>query len=235
MVLSMVMGVVAGVVTTVAGMGGGLLLLLVLAALTDPLQALMVTAPALLIGNLHRVWLYRSDLSRRVAGALVLGALPGALVGGSLALVLPAVALRWTMGIVALLAVAKAAGLLRGRLPAVATGPVGFVTGLITATSGGAGVLVGPFLLAQGLAGPTYVGTMATGAVAMHAGRLIAYGAGGAVDGAVLAEGVALAALIMVGNLLGDRVRRRLGPRNQSRLQVAVLLTTAGLAIGGVA
>lgn len=235
MVVSSLMGLVAGLVTTVAGMGGGLLLLLVLAALTDPMHALTVTAPALLLGNLHRAWLYRSALSRRVAGALVLGALPGALVGGALALALPDTVLRWTMGLVALLAVARAAGLAQARPPAVATAPAGFVTGLITATSGGAGVLVGPLLLAQGLTGAAYVGTMASGAVAMHAGRLLAYGAGGAVGPGVLLQGLALAGLIVVGNLAGDRVRRRLGPRVQGLVQVAVLLTTAGLAVVGVA
>jgi hypothetical protein len=76
---------------------------------------------------------------------------------------------------------------------------------------------------------------MAAGAVAMHAGRLAAYGAGGAVAPGMLVEGVGLAGLILLGNLLGDRLRRRLGPTHQSRVQIAVLLTTAGLAVAGVA
>lgn len=234
LVITALLGVAAGVITTVAGMGGGLVLLLALAALTDPLHALAATAPALLVGNLHRIGLYRRELHRPTALRLVLGAVPGSLLGGLLATVMPEVALRGLMAVMAGLAVAKAAGWLRWTPPDVATGPVGFATGFITATSGGAGVLVGPFLLARGLVGAGFVGTMACGAVAMHAGRLLAYGAGGAVDRAVLLEGLGLAVAIMLGNLMGDRVRRALGERAQGRVQVAVLLTTAALAVGGL-
>jgi uncharacterized protein len=229
------MGVVAGVVTTVAGMGGGMLLLLGLAALTDPLSALAVTAPALLVGNLHRVWLYRAKLSRPTAKALALGALPGAVVGGLAATQLPEMVLQTAMLLLAGLAVARAMGWLKWSPPAVATLPMGFVTGGITATSGGAGVLLGPFLLARGLVGPAYVGTMAVGAVAMHTGRLAAYGLGGIVDRRVILQGLGLALAIMVGNLAGDRLRLLLGEVGQKRVQLTVLVTLAALAVGGVA
>jgi uncharacterized membrane protein YfcA len=235
LVLTALLGIAAGAITTVAGMGGGLLLLLALATATSPLHALAVTAPALLLGNLHRVVLYRRELEPRTAGALVLGAVPGSVIGGLLATQLPETVLRLLMVALAGLAIARAAGWLRWTPPAVASAPVGFVTGLITATSRGAGVLVAPFLLARGLRGAAYVGTMACGAVAMHAGRMVAYGAGGVLDARVVLQGAALAVAILGGNLVGDRVRRALGARAQGRVQLAVLLTTAALAVGGLA
>ncbi len=228
-------GIIAGVITTVAGMGGGSLLLLFLTALNGPLEALATTAPALLLGNLHRATLYRRQLSRRTAGALALGAVPGALLGGLVATRLPDTVLQGTIVAMATLAVARAAGWLSWRPPAAAVAPVGLVTGAITATSGGAGLLVGPFLLARGLSGATYVGTMAMGAVSMHAGRLLAYGLGGAVDTGILGDGLLLAAAIMAGNLAGDRLRRAVGEDGQRRLQVGVLIATAALAVGGLA
>src|SRR5690349_10895588 len=78
------LGLLAGALTTVAGLGGGMLLLLALATLGEPHEALAVTAPALLVGNLHRLWMGRRELDRETALPLVAGALPGALVGGGL-------------------------------------------------------------------------------------------------------------------------------------------------------
>ena len=48
------LGTIAGILTTLAGQGGGLFLLLAIAALVGPHEALAITAPALLLGNLHR-------------------------------------------------------------------------------------------------------------------------------------------------------------------------------------
>ena len=88
------LGLAAGVMTTLAGMGGGLMLLLALAALRDPHEALAMTAPALLIGNAHRAFMFRAHLRPSVSGRLVAGALPGAILGGVWALSLPGEWLR---------------------------------------------------------------------------------------------------------------------------------------------
>ena len=45
------LGIAAGLITTVSGFGGGMLLVSVLALVWDPLSALTVTSVALLIGN----------------------------------------------------------------------------------------------------------------------------------------------------------------------------------------
>ena len=74
----------AGLLTTVAGLGGGILMLLAVSLATDPKVALVATAPALLAGNLHRAFLFRGDVDRRVARAFALGAFPGSVLGGAL-------------------------------------------------------------------------------------------------------------------------------------------------------
>ena len=53
MVFALVLGVLAGLITTVAGMGGGLVLMLGLATIFDPMVALAATGPGLLVGNMH--------------------------------------------------------------------------------------------------------------------------------------------------------------------------------------
>ncbi|MCB9763631.1 MAG: sulfite exporter TauE/SafE family protein [Alphaproteobacteria bacterium] len=228
--MSAPLGVAAGLITTVAGMGGGLLLLLSLALLNDPLTALAVSAPALLVGNAHRVWLYRRDVDRRTVLPFAIGALLGAIPGGLLATKLPSGLITGAMLIMALLALGKAMGL-KVEPPARAALPYGAFTGAVTATSGGAGVLVGPFMMARGLTGTAYVASNAAVACTMHLGRLTAYGLGGVADGGTIAHGLVLAAAIATGNLLGDAARRRLGGQRQSWLQRAVMVGCVGLAL----
>ena len=104
------MGLAAGVTTTIAGLGGGFLLLVTLSLLSDPLTALAATTPALLFSNAHRGWLYRSEVDRGIARSFALGAVPGGLVGGFLAGALAPQALHAIMLAVAVLGVTRALG-----------------------------------------------------------------------------------------------------------------------------
>src|SRR5690242_12815639 len=83
------LGIMAGVLTTIAGQGGGLFLLLASSVIVGPHAALAITSPALLFGNLHRAILYRRFVDRRVAVPMTLGAVPGAVGGGLLAGAMP--------------------------------------------------------------------------------------------------------------------------------------------------
>jgi len=201
----------------------------------DPQSALAVTAPALLVGNAHRALMFRNQLRRRLSGPLVLGALPGALLGGLFAVAIPAAVLHWLMLAMATLAVLRAVGWLRFTVPARSLGLVGFGAGGLCATSGGAGFLVAPALLSAGLKGERFVATAATGAVAMHLGRMIGYGAGGLITTSTLANATLLAVAITAGNTAGKRVRALLDGRLDGRLEYAALCLCLGLAIAGVA
>src|SRR4051812_11193889 len=89
-----VSGLLAGVLTTLAGQGGGLFLILIASVLVGPRTALAITAPALLFGNLHRAILFRRALDRGIALRVILGAVPGAFAGGLLAGAMPEWVLR---------------------------------------------------------------------------------------------------------------------------------------------
>src|SRR5262245_26584599 len=78
----LVLGAVAGALTTVAGLGGGMLLVAVLSALHGGHDALALTAPALLASNLHRAYLFRKDVDVRTVRAFAIGAVPAAAVAG---------------------------------------------------------------------------------------------------------------------------------------------------------
>jgi uncharacterized membrane protein YfcA len=229
------LGVASGALTTLAGLGGGILLLLALSLAWGPTAALAATAPALLLSNLHRFWMFRRDADRRVAVAFIAGALPGSIAGGAFAARVPEGILAWLMAAMTALALTRAFGWWKWEPRRSLLLPAGVGIGMLTGTSGGAGVLVAPLLLSTGLTGQAYVATAAICAVAMHTGRVLAYGAGGLVSGETLVRTGILTVALLFGNLVGKRLRARiLDDRRAQRLEMATLVVCVGLSIAGV-
>ncbi len=205
----LVMGAGAGLVTTTAGLGGGMLLLIGLSLVYGPRAALACTAPALLLGNLHRFYLYRRAIDRRIALRFAAGALPGAALGGLLAVAVPPRVLGILILLSSLLAVARALLHWNWRVSPRVMTPAGLLIGAATGAAGGAGVLVAPLFLSAGLMGDAYIATIAASACALHLGRILGYGAGGMLGGAALFRAGLLAVAIPVGNLIGKRFALR--------------------------
>src|SRR5690606_16448025 len=133
--------------------GGGVLLTLALSVAVDPRTALAVVAPALLLGNLHRLWMLRASVDRRTAAVVGGPALAGAIAGGAITAALPEGVIRWVMLGIAALAVARERGWLSRTVPRAWLVPLGVFVGFVTATSGGGGLVLAPMLLATGLRG----------------------------------------------------------------------------------
>jgi uncharacterized membrane protein YfcA len=228
------LGLVAGLLTTLAGLGGGMMLILVLAAWWgDPVRALAVSTPALLVGNVHRALLYRRDLPVPLAPRFALSALAGALVGGVLALTLPPWLIQVSMVVSAGAAVVRHFVGWNVGLPLRAVPYVGAAVGLAS-TTGGAGLLSGPLLQAAGLTGGAYLATLSLGALSMHVGRLAALGAGGVMAASVWRDAAVLMVCIPLGNQLGSFVRGRVGEGRLAGLEVATSATLVALAVGGL-
>lgn len=241
------LGLIAGSLSTLAGLGGGLVLTLALAALWDPTRALATAAPALLVGNVHRIALFRKHLDGRFVAPFVLGGVPGAVVGGLMAVALPELLLRL---VILGTAVAAVVHELRGRarrrdaIPERRPGPLfiagaSSVAGVVTATSGGGGLLLGPLLLAAGARGERFLVSASSIAVCMHVARISAYGASGAVSTQTFLDAGVVALAILAGNALGRRARGPLGLAGESRrgthltygvLGVSIALAALGLA-----
>jgi uncharacterized membrane protein YfcA len=228
------LGVLAGMLTTVAGIGGGLVITLVLAVAWEPHAALAVSAPALLLGNVHRLWLLRAEVDRKVALLLAAPALVGALAGGLVAVALPDAVLRWLLLAVTVLALLRELGvawLPRAR-PWLVGG--GVLVGLTTATSGAGGLLLAPLMLAAGLRGLAFIGTGAVVGTTMHVAQSLAFGSTGMLGPAQLPVALALGGAILLGNVAGRRLRPRLGERVSHRLTWGALLAGLVLAVCGV-
>lgn len=228
------LGIGASVLTTVAGLGGGLLLLLALSASLGPAAALAATSPALLAGNLHRALAYRRAIDWPIAKSFALGAFPGAIAGGVLAASVPALVLTSLMAGTTLLSLARAAGLLRLAVPVCAVAPAGVAIGGLTGSSGGAGVLTAPLFLSSGLAGEAYIATSAVAGVAMHLGRAAGYGAGGLFTRETLGAALLLTVGVLAGNLVGTRARRLTARVPEGWLEHGVLVICVALAALGL-
>ncbi|MEM7153356.1 MAG: sulfite exporter TauE/SafE family protein [Myxococcota bacterium] len=205
------LGIAAGLLSTVAGIGGGLLITVVLAALLDPHTALAVTAPALLLGTGHRMWLFRRHLVPAAARRMVLGAVVGAAVGGLISAALPEPLIRWLLLGVTVVAVAREQGWVRIPLGRSWLTGGGAVVGFVTATTGGGGLILAPLMLAAGLRGKTLVATGAMVACSIHVARIMGYAGTGMLGPADLPTALVLGVGILAGNLLGRWVRPRLG------------------------
>ena len=230
-----VLGLLAGVLTTLAGQGGGLFLLLGCSLLVGPHAALAITAPALLIGNLHRAVLFRRFIDRPVAGLMIAGALPGAFVGGLLAGVVSGLALQVFLVALTAVAIARALKWLSFDVPRWALGPSGFVIGGMTGTAGGAGVLFAPVLLSAGLRGSAFVATTSVIAAATHVGRVVAYASGGFFVRDLALATLLVALAITAGNALGERARKRLSQVATTRIEHGVLVACVGVSLLGFA
>lgn len=224
------LGVVAGALTTVAGLGGGLMLVAVLSVLRGPHAALTLTAPALLLGNVHRVWMFHRAIDRAYATPLVLGAGLGAFVGGWLVVGMPAPLVQALIVAVTGYALAKEAGYVSFVPKTTWLFPTALGVGVL-ASGSGAAVVVAPVLVAGGLSGEAFVATAAAVAIAIHLGRIAAFGIGGALDAQGLAQSALLAATILVGNVLGRSLRARLG---EARCREVTMLALVGSVIAGV-
>lgn len=234
MLLLLAVAVVAGALTTISGFGGGILLVLAVAAIAGAKPALAATAVALLVANLHRMWLYRAHVERRVTVPLLAGVIPGALAGALLAAWIPELAVHLVMLAVVGLSLARTwLGWAWTPGPHVLRAS-GAVVGVLAGAAGGAGFLIGPIVLAAGLVGRRYLATIAIAAVSMHVARIVGYGAGGLLTGEVLAMAAGLTPALLVGNLIGHRLRDRIPEAWQRRIEVGAPVACVAVALAGL-
>lgn len=224
-------GMVAGVLTTLAGMGGGLLLLAGLGSWFGAREALALSTPALFVSNLHRVYLLRKDVVRPTLTLFAVGAVPGALVGSLTAAVVPQALLSAILVVATLLAFARFLGILRINARPAIVAPAGFGIGALTGTAGGAGALVAPLYLSLGLTGTQYVATVSASAVVMHAVRIVGYGVGGMFGAGLFPELGLLLAGLLLGNGLGLRIRPHVSERATRWIEGSALGVATAFAV----
>jgi hypothetical protein len=235
MTLLAILGLVAGALTTVAGLGGGVLLVAALSVMFGPRMALAVTTPALLVSNLHRAMIYRKEVNRSVATAFALGAVPGALAGGLLVPAIPERLLDVLLVAMTILAVLRSRGRLSFHPGPRAIAPAGFGIGVLSASAGGAGALTSPLFLSAGLSGEAYVATVSLSAGLLHMGRAIGYGLGGTLTSDLLPKAAVLMIGLIAGNAAGSRLRKLVPAGVEKHVEIGALVVATLLTVLRVA
>ena len=202
----------ASVVASVAGTGGGVILLPVLVSVFGVREAVPLYAVILFSGNLSRVGMNWREIDFKVVGWFVLGAVPAAAVGSWLFTRMPDVGLLRILGAFLLGSVAwrYLRRATKPGFPAHRFLGLGVVFSTISGVVGSAGPFLAPFYLSYGLAKGAFIGTEALGTAAMHITKLATYQSLGAMSGSIWLRGLALAPVMIVGSYVGKRILERI-------------------------
>lgn len=224
-------GVVAGALTTVAGLGGGILLVAALGLAYPPVLVLALTAPALFVGNASRAAMLRHAIDWRVAGRFALAGVPAALGFTWLAVALPSAWLQAAIGLVVLTFVAGELLFRGGTAPP--PGPAGLayaagaIAGALSALLGGAGFVAMPLLERLGLPPERLVATNSVGQALVHLCKGVGLVAAAVLTAAHWPAAAALTIGVVAGNAVGARVLKTL-PRALFRKLLLGALALAG-------
>ena len=144
------------------GMGGGVLLLGVIASLVETTYVVPLLAVIQAISNSARLLLFFKNINWRIVGYYVIGLLPGAILGIYIFKLLPKDLIKLMMGVFILLAVFVPTSKSENRLSEGVFIAVGFIAGFIGIFFGVSGPFTGPFYIRRKIIKEELISTKAT-------------------------------------------------------------------------
>lgn len=223
----------AGVSKAGFGSGAAFAAAAVLALVVEPGLALGVMLPLLMLIDVSSLRPYWRKWSWPDAKLLILGGVPGVVLGALLYRVASPDVIRLLIGGVAVgfvfYQLAQARGLLRlraGAVPDWAGGLIGVVTGFTTFISHAGGPPAALFLLNRGLNKAQYQATTVLVFWALNVVKFVPYAALGMFSAQTALANLALAPFALLGTWLGVKAHRLVPERLFFALTYALLLTT---------
>ncbi len=199
---------VAAFISSLSAAGLSIVLLPVLVLYMGVKEAVPILAITLLAAGVSRVWVNLREIDWPVLRWCWAGALPGAVLGAFLFTRMPAGPLTRLLGMLLL-------GLLAWRRlrprpprryhPAWFL-PVGLGFGAVSGMMSGAGPLLAPFYLAYGLRTGAYIGTAGLVGLGTQAAKLAVFGGTAVLTPRIVAYGLYLVPISVLGTLLGKRL-----------------------------
>lgn len=215
----------ASTVSGVAGVGGGMVYLPILAEVVGMRLAVPYLSLLLLAGNFSRAWFARSGIDWKVLRAFLITAIPGAAVGALAYSYLPAVWIARILG--AYLVIYVALNFLRVQWPKNATLPqiswIGIPAGVSSGVVGGAGLIVAPYFLRYGLIKESFLGTEALAAAGTHVAKIAVWGGTSVLTMKDVLLLLPLAVLMVAGSYFGKVLVSRMRARVFRGVLLAVL------------
>jgi uncharacterized membrane protein YfcA len=223
---------VAGSISGMTGFGVGVVGSISLAILVGPKLAVILLSILSSFASATQVIKFRHELPtvRRLIWLLA-GALVGAVIGSYLLVWLPYTALALLLGGFTLTYVVVT---LSGFKPRVAAGvervlspAVGLLAGVINSTIGSSGPVLGPYMLALGLAPSAFIIALSTSFFLMGLVRLITLATLDVYTWSIVAAGLGLLVPTFTGQLAGFWLQSRVPKHIFERLVLAMLALAA--------
>ena len=192
--------------TAALGIGGGTLVLAVMASLVPPAALIPVHGVVQLGSNAGRAAMMASFLHRPAVPGFVLGAVLGCVLGGSVAVELPPDAVRVGIGVFVIWSVLARPPAWLTRWPALAGG----LSSVLTMFFGATGPFVASYVKAFDLPRQAHVATHAVLMTLQHGIKVVVFGLLGFAFGPWAGVTLALIATGLLGTWLGKRVLMRL-------------------------
>lgn len=223
-------------ITAAVGLGGGVMMIAVLASIVPPLAVVPLHGVIQLGSNFGRVIVQRRHVVKDIFVWFVAGSVIGALLGGRLAFALPATALKGILGLFILYSVWGPKPKLPGsQATQFAFG--GLVSTFLTMFVGATGPFVAAILPRERLSKTQMVGTHAANLTVQHLLKVATFGLLGFAFAPWMPLLAAMIATGFLGTLAGSRLLARLPERGFSiafktvltLLAINLLLAAAGL------
>lgn len=219
--------VLTSILSAVAGLGGGIILLAVIAQFFSPVVAIPIQGGVQFFSNGSRAALLRTDISWSAVWRAAVLLLPASLLGVVVASSMPEDLTRVVLGCFILTTVWRP-GLLKWRGATAMTEQalygVGAVSGFLNTTVGASGPFTSPFFKAVTTSHKAFVATAAASQVLAHTAKIISFTA---IDDFSLGDhlGVILVGAIGViaGSWIGTRLLGRIGELSLDRVFKTVL------------
>ncbi|MEM9047479.1 MAG: sulfite exporter TauE/SafE family protein [Pseudomonadota bacterium] len=207
-------------ITVAFGIGGGALLLAVMASLMPPLALIPVHGVIQLGSNALRLAVLIRHVDWRPFGTFVLGSLLGVALGGSVAVALPPGAVLIGVGGFVIYSALTSPPTWLSRLPWLTGG----ISSLLTMFFGATGVFVANFTKSLGLARQAHVASHAAFMTAQHLLKTLAFGLLGVAFGPWLGFIFAMILAGFLGTLAGRAVLNHVTDRIFKRALDIVLI-----------
>lgn len=229
----LVIGIAAlltSVISALAGLGGGIILLAVILQFFAPVTAIPIHGSIQLMSNASRATILRKSIEWGPVGWQSILLVPAALLGVKVATSLPEQAMRLVLGVFVLI-VAWRPQLLKWRggqrLPDQALIGVGAVSGFLSATIGASGPVTSPFFKAVTATHMSFVATAGASQVLGHMSKVLAFSTDGFRIGDHLPIVIAGILGVLGGTWLGTRLLGHIPESSLNKLFRFVLTALA--------
>lgn len=227
-------GILAFIVSTLAGGGGALILVPLLNATVGVNQTAVVLNLGTFIGRPARLLLFWSDINWRIVAYYAPAAIVGAWLGAYL---FTSIKITWLQLLIGVFLISTLWQFRWGKkqrsfqMPVMAFIPLGFAVSVLGTLVGALGPVLNPFYLNAGLIKESMIATKTANSFLMGVAQLSGYAYFGALTGQSMSYGLALGAGAIIGNIIGKKLLQTISTTAFLRWVIAFMVISGAVLI----